>query len=312
MIEVRPQTPADVTGWVHTYNAYYPYMASSKDEMLREDEMFGSLYNTRRYVVQQSGEPVGYGSVLNMVWVSEPGRKRLSYAMVESASGGTAEDALVDHLIQEASSDSDATRLNVVADGFHSGRLQRLAARGFRTHLMLPVVFATQDRLDPALCEEAPADIEVSALSELKDGADRWIERFYHLTNEVLSDVPMGDSYQPEPLDVFAQYVTDPVLFDPADVVIARDGEDWVGMTELYVNRVNRNYANTGLTGVIRSHRRRGIARCMKLRSMRSKFAEGVQTIISDNEENNPMLQLNFRLGFRTEFERHLMKLDLA
>jgi hypothetical protein len=54
-----------------------------------------------------------------------------------------------------------------------------------------------------------------------------------------------------------------------------------------------------GITGVIRSHRRRRIATALKLCSIRYAQENGFTTIYTDNEENNPMFQLNLELGFK-------------
>ena len=48
-----------------------------------------------------------------------------------------------------------------------------------------------------------------------------------------------------------------------------------------------------------RSHRRRGIATAIKVRSIRFAKDLGYRAIQTDNEENNPMYDLNLRLGFR-------------
>ena len=53
-----------------------------------------------------------------------------------------------------------------------------------------------------------------------------------------------------------------------------------------------------GLTGVLRSHRRRGIALALKLLTFKYAQAQGVRYIETGNEENNPMYDLNVMLGF--------------
>ena len=47
------------------------------------------------------------------------------------------------------------------------------------------------------------------------------------------------------------------------------------------------------------SYRRRGIATALKLRSIEFAKAYGAKELKTDNEENNPMYQLNLSLGFR-------------
>jgi GNAT superfamily N-acetyltransferase len=71
-----------------------------------------------------------------------------------------------------------------------------------------------------------------------------------------------------------------------------------VGMSNLWVNDTTYARLDTGLTGVVRSHRRRGIATALKLRTIAYAQQRGARTIEAGNEEHSPMYQLNLRLGF--------------
>ena len=52
------------------------------------------------------------------------------------------------------------------------------------------------------------------------------------------------------------------------------------------------------LTGVRRAWRRRGLATALKLKSIEQACREGATIIVTGNEEHNPMLAINQRLGF--------------
>jgi GNAT superfamily N-acetyltransferase len=55
----------------------------------------------------------------------------------------------------------------------------------------------------------------------------------------------------------------------------------------------------TGLTGVRRSARRQGIATALKVHAIEWSRQRGMRTIETGNEENNPMFDLNVRLGYK-------------
>jgi GNAT superfamily N-acetyltransferase len=59
------------------------------------------------------------------------------------------------------------------------------------------------------------------------------------------------------------------------------------------------NTLNVGMTGVLRAHRRMGIATALKVRAIQFAQTYGARWIETGNEENNPMLQINLRLGFQ-------------
>ncbi len=55
---------------------------------------------------------------------------------------------------------------------------------------------------------------------------------------------------------------------------------------------------HTGMTGVLRSHRRQGLATALKVHAIQFAKAYGAKAINTSNEEHNPMFQLNLALGF--------------
>lgn len=75
------------------------------------------------------------------------------------------------------------------------------------------------------------------------------------------------------------------------------DGE-LVGESNLFKDGDDLTDLLTDYTGVIPSHRRRGIATALKVRVIQWAQANGVKTIRTNNHETNPMYQLNLQLGF--------------
>lgn len=83
----------------------------------------------------------------------------------------------------------------------------------------------------------------------------------------------------------------------PGGIFVARDGQEIVGITCL-VRRPGGD-AEVWDTGVLRSHRRRGIARALKLMATRYAADSGFAFVYTDNRADNAgMLALNSELGF--------------
>jgi GNAT superfamily N-acetyltransferase len=74
-----------------------------------------------------------------------------------------------------------------------------------------------------------------------------------------------------------------------------------VALSELWSSQADLKKLFTGLTGVLRSHRRRGLATAVKVRAICFAQRYGATILETDNEENNPMFQLNLQLGFQPQ-----------
>jgi GNAT superfamily N-acetyltransferase len=80
-------------------------------------------------------------------------------------------------------------------------------------------------------------------------------------------------------------------------IAVTADGQ-YVGLTNMWADRAS-DVLYTGLTAVRREYRRKGIAAALKTRVLCWAKAQGRNEVRTDNADTNPMLQLNYRLGFR-------------
>ena len=85
-------------------------------------------------------------------------------------------------------------------------------------------------------------------------------------------------------------------LRDGSVVVLA--GDEPVALAWLYVDR-KRGLAGNAMTGTLREHRHRGLARLAKLATMRWAVGHGIRRIATGNDSTNrDMLALNQHLGY--------------
>jgi GNAT superfamily N-acetyltransferase len=90
---------------------------------------------------------------------------------------------------------------------------------------------------------------------------------------------------------------SNPKILPDAYFVAVHDGE-YVGQSVLWANRADAGL-DTGLTGVRRAYRRRGVALALKLRGIDYARRHGHPLIRTGNDSHNlPMLSINERLGF--------------
>ncbi|MEZ4615426.1 MAG: GNAT family N-acetyltransferase [Caldilineaceae bacterium] len=184
------------------------------------------------------------------------------------------------------------------------GALALLRKAGFTQVMRSPMSRLAVQAVDPA---NAPgiatrleqAGITLHCMRELKAQDPEWKRHWYDLEMAINLDHPMPDHGEPLPYETFAGYLETPLVnLDGAFFALDRDG-NYVGQSTLEVRTPGSDTISVGMTGVIRSHRRQGIATALKLRTIAYAQAEGIKWIQTSNEENNPMFHLNLLLGFQ-------------
>ena len=149
--------------------------------------------------------------------------------------------------------------------------------------------------------------VRIDSLAELSPHTPDWQHKLHQLQAAIRQDVP---SVEPRAVFTFADFermvLDDPALDSNAWFIAVdttqtgADGSElWVGQSNLWLNDPSGQRLDTGLTGVIRSHRRRGIATALKLRTIDYAQRQGAATLVTSNEENNPMYEINLKLGFQ-------------
>jgi GNAT superfamily N-acetyltransferase len=124
-----------------------------------------------------------------------------------------------------------------------------------------------------------------------------WQRHWYDLECECWLDVPLPEPPTVGRFEEFASRFDSP-NYEPRAHFIALDDGKYVGLAGFWISSVQKEKLYTGLTGVVRSHRRKGIATALKVRAARFARDYGATIIETDNEEHNPMFDLNLELGF--------------
>lgn len=220
--------------------------------------------------------------------------------------------ALFDAVVRDAASALAPRRI----EALECGAWERFAdsARFLARHGFRPVQRNPASELDVASFDPAPyagleaklaaEGVEIRTLAEVMAADPRWRERLYDLTCAVERDVPWYAEIEHRGFDEWAAMYRDNPDLLPQAHTVAVDGDLYVGLTQLWASQATDRVLYTSLTGVRRSHRRRGIALALKVRSIRHaatlRTADGgVPVIRTGNEEGNPMLGINEVLGFR-------------
>ncbi|MGI5142305.1 MULTISPECIES: GNAT family N-acetyltransferase [unclassified Streptomyces] len=117
----------------------------------------------------------------------------------------------------------------------------------------------------------------------------------YDLNRTCSADIPgRGEFYTFD--EYLAQRIETPT-YDPRGVVLAVDGRSWVGMAATSIRP--EGHAFSEMTGVLASHRGRGLSLAMKLLAIDYARSAGVRWLRTLHHPGNaPAIGMNRRLGF--------------
>lgn len=305
MITIRPfaYTDADYQAVVRIGNAVEPDQPETVAELRHNDQTRDRQFEFARYVVELDGQVVATGIYCEPWWFYKPGKYFVNLLVdpdyQNRGIGAQFYDFLMGHVL--------ARNPQVVAAGTREDRaaaIHFLTERGYRQIQREPISFLEIPHFDPAPFAHIPPKVAaqgilIKSLADIAAEDPDWKYELWQLEGELFEDVPGPD---PITIDAFEVYV-ERELGAPSFLIdgqfIALDGERWVGMTALWASEADPELLFTGLTGVRREYRRRGIATALKLRGIDFAQRYGAKTVETGNDEGNPMYQLNLQLGFR-------------
>jgi GNAT superfamily N-acetyltransferase len=285
-------------------NKIWPDEPASVEGSRYQDSIRDTKFVVRRFMGELDGETVAMAIYSEPFWSYEPGKYDIQIRVLPSHQrrgiGGTLYDYILERLEEEK---HKPTRLLADAREDQPHSVKFLTDRGFEQKMRVQM-----SRLDVASFDASPfagaaarleaSDLVVKTLEEFEAEDPQAIEKLHASFCEFMKDVPFFEELTEAPLEQFRKDISGPSRI-PGAFQVVFDGDRIVATTSVWKRLAQPGALNTGLTAVARSHRRRGIATAIKVRAIEFARGSGARVIQTDNEENNPMYDLNVRLGFR-------------
>lgn len=320
MFTIRPfqKTDADYEAVVAIHNAVWTDDIYSVHEWRYQEEMIDSKYFYQRFLVTMNEQVVAFGDCHETWWSYRVGKYRIKIEVHPDYEGYRIASRLYEQLMLTLQEEAPHAPVMLTADSREdkTNQLRFLCEHGFEQVMREPIsrleVAAFDERQFAGAVQKAmQAGIKIQTISQLEQLDPAWKRKLWELRWHILQDIPAPQARTGEPLAEFEKRLHGHPNFNPDAWFIALDEGEYVAYSYLHVTKSMPEKLFTGITGVKRSHRRRGIATALKVRGIAFAKAYGAKVIQTENEENNPMFQLNMQLGFEpapawVRFEKHL------
>lgn len=290
--------------------AVFPDNPSTVEEIKFEDANHSPDHFWQRWVVEKDGRIVAFANAKQPPQSDDPGRYRLLIVVhpdFERQGIGTAVYNQIWQTIQAQK--AKPTVLASRCYQHHPQAVRFLEKRGFQQVMRWVISTLNVPQFDlaqfiPLIDQLKTEGIEFITFHQLQEQNENWLSELHELDWELVQDEPLPYTPQKITAEKFGKMVVDSPNMLLHSWIVARANGRLIGNAMLEKGS-QPGVVSTGFTGVVRGYRRRGLATALKALTAEYAQKAGCHTIRTGNEENNPMLTLNKKLGF-TELTANL------
>jgi GNAT superfamily N-acetyltransferase len=305
----REFQPSNYERLAAIYNANYPdYPISVAERRSRDESLDRTKYLLRRLacIDLEQDQIVGFGELANIPDMFHP-RKFMTNILVEPDQQGRGIGRAIYDRLEEEFVRLDAMLVWTMIKEDLSQRMEFFRRRGFSEksrgwESRLDLTTADPARFAGYIEKVRKEGIVITTLAEEQTHGQVSLRKIHELVQLIAADMPREADFTPLTYEQWEKFsLKNPQLLSQG-YFIAKDGPNYVGMSNVYGIDTEPGVLHQDDTGVRREHRGRGIATALKIKVIEFAKKNGYRTIKTWNDSTNaPMLAVNIKLGFKRQ-----------
>lgn len=302
-LTIRPFEKSDYASIAEVLNATWPDELLKEASLREEDTKHDPKVKWGRFVAELDAQVVGVASYTQPEGMYHP-QKFTAWVTVRPEFRGQGIGKALYTRVLEALRPHEPISLLTTTREDQGSALAWLEKLGYVEKMRYWESRLDVTAFDPAPFAHAEAKarahgIVITTLAELEQRDPDYKQKFYDLFCEAREDVPRPEPMTSISFEQWHRWTFESPYLLPEGNILAVDPStgQYVGMSQLW--KSDGDYLQTGLTGVRRAYRRKGLALAMKLRAVLWAKQVGCREIRTFNESNNrAMLSINEAMGF--------------
>lgn len=307
-VAIRQATPRDYEAIAEVTNTVWHEFPATPDELRHRDEKRNENMRHDKFLIEADGKAVAVGEYDQHMSFYDPHKFYVQIAVLPEYQGRGFGKAMYAHILAALRPFAPkALHSDTLSDRERGVRF--LADRGFDLVQREQSSKCDPSKFDPTLYtaeleKVAAQGIAIRTFAELKETDPNVYEKFEALHWQMLHDIPHTEEPTRIPMDEFMKRFDSPRFLPDANFFAVNEATgEYAGISMLWGSGGN-NDLHTGMTGVLESYRKRGIATALKIHALTYAKKRNADAVWTSNEVGNVgMLGINFRFGFEKQPE---------
>ena len=300
---LHPFTDNDYIGLVALKNSLFPDHPTTVEQMEHNDKNHYGKIQQKRWVYKENGDIV-VSAIYTQFFEAYHPKKFVIFIHVLSDLQGKGYGASSYDFLIGALRLFDPIKITSQVNEIHTRGIRFLEDRGFTNTLKeresrLDLESYNPIKYQSEINRVLDQDFRIITLTEFRREDEKADYKCWELEREVSPDMPWTDPISIPEYDHYQEYMLNNPRFNPDSWFIVLDKTSIVGLNNLW-KTPQEAIISTGLTGVLRKYRRKGIATALKHTCLIWAKNRGYKFIRTNNAESNKgMLSINLRVGFK-------------